>query len=63
MFSSWFMVQSLILNTLNLVFWVSRVVDIQTVSIMLASASVIAGVIYYALQIGIRAKLDRQIWS
>jgi hypothetical protein len=30
---------------------VSIVVDIQTVSIMLASASVIVGVIYYALQI------------
>jgi len=57
MFSSWFMVQSLILNTLNLVFWVSRVVDIQTVSIMLASASVIAGVIYYALQIRHQSKV------
>ena len=30
---------------------VSIVVDVQTVSIMLASASVIAGVIYYVLQI------------
>ncbi len=35
----------------NLVFWVSVVVDIQTVSIVIASASVVAGVIYYALQI------------
>ena len=35
----------------------SRVVDIQTVSIMLASASVIAGVIYYALQIRHQSKV------
>jgi len=41
----------------NLVFWVSIVVDIQTVSIMLASASVIAGVIYYAFQIRHQAKM------
>jgi hypothetical protein len=36
---------------------VSIVVDIQTVSIMLASASVIAGVIYYALQIRHQSKV------
>jgi hypothetical protein len=38
-------------NSLNLVFWVSIVVDIQTVSIAIASVSVVAGVIYYALQL------------
>jgi hypothetical protein len=32
-------------------------VDIQTVSIMLASASVIAGVVYYALQIRHQSKI------
>ena len=35
----------------------SIVVDIQTVSIMLASASVIAGVVYYALQIRQQTKI------
>ena len=48
--------QSLILIPSNLVFWVSIVVDIQTVSIMLASASVIAGVVYYALQLRHQAR-------
>jgi len=36
---------------------VSIVVDIQTISIMLASASVIAGVVYYALQIRHQTKM------
>ena len=36
---------------------VLRMVDIQTVSIMLASASVIAGVVYYALQIRQQTKI------
>jgi hypothetical protein len=47
------MVHGVVFNTYspNLVFWVSIVVDIQTVSIAIASASVIAGVVYYALQI------------
>jgi hypothetical protein len=36
---------------------VSRMVDIQTVSIAIASASVVAGVIYYAFQIRHQAKM------
>jgi hypothetical protein len=36
---------------------VSRMVDIQTVSIMLASASVIAGVVYYAFQVRHQTKI------
>jgi hypothetical protein len=35
---------------------VSRVVDIQTASVMLASASVIAGVVYYALHLRHQAR-------
>jgi len=54
------LVQSLILISPNLVFWVSIVVDIQTASIMLASASVIAGVIYYALQIRHQSHMIQQ---
>jgi hypothetical protein len=38
-------------NLPNLVFWVSSMVDIQTVSIAIASASVVAGILYYSLQI------------
>jgi len=38
---------------------VSRVVDIQTISIMLASASVIAGVVYYALQLRHQIKMRK----
>jgi hypothetical protein len=33
------------------------VVDIQTVSIVIASASVVAGVVYYALQLGHQTKI------
>ena len=36
---------------------VTVVVDIQTVSIAIASASVVAGVVYYALQIRHQAKM------
>ena len=43
----------------NLVFWVSVVVDIQTVSIVIASASVVAGVSYYALQISHQTKMRK----
>jgi len=32
-------------------------VDVQTVSIVIASASVVAGVVYYALQIRHQAKM------
>jgi len=39
---------------------VSRMVDIQTISIVLASASVIAGVIYYALQIRHQSHMIQQ---
>ncbi len=39
---------------------VSRVVDVQTVSIAIASASVVAGVIYYAFQIRQQTKI-RQV--
>jgi hypothetical protein len=53
------MIQSLILIQPNLVFWVSRVVDIQTISIAIASASVVAGVVYYALQIRHQTKLKQ----
>jgi len=35
---------------------VSIVVDVQTVSVMLASASVVAGVVYYALQLRHQSK-------
>ena len=35
---------------------VSRMVDIQTVSIVIASASVVAGIIYYSLQIRNQAR-------
>jgi hypothetical protein len=38
-------------NSPNLVFWVSRMVDIQTVSIAIASAGVFLAAIYYILQI------------
>jgi len=43
-------------NSPNLVFWVSIVVDIQTVSIAIASAGVFAAAIYYILQIRHQAK-------
>jgi hypothetical protein len=50
------MLHSVVFNTNspNLVFWVSRVVDIlllQTVSLGVASASIVIGVIYYILQL------------
>jgi len=35
----------------NLVFWVSSMVDIQTVSIAIASASVVAAGIYYVFHL------------
>jgi hypothetical protein len=37
-------------NSPNLVFWASIVVDIQTLSVIVASASVVAGIVYYAVQ-------------
>jgi len=40
-----------------LVIKVLIVIDIQTISIMLASASVIAGVVYYALQLRHQSKM------
>jgi hypothetical protein len=44
-------------NSSNLVFWVSIVVDIQTISIAIASASVVAGVVYYAFQVRHQTKI------
>jgi hypothetical protein len=38
---------------------VSIVVDIQTVSIAIASASVVAGVVYYALQLRNQTKIRK----
>jgi hypothetical protein len=37
-------------NSPNFVFWASIVVDIQTLSVIVASASVVAGIVYYAVQ-------------
>ena len=46
-------VHDVVFNTdlTNLVFWMSIVVDVQTVSIVVASASVVAGIVYYTFQI------------
>jgi len=50
-------VQPLILIHPNLVFWVSIVVDIQTVSIAIASAGVFAAAVYYIIQIRHQTKV------
>jgi hypothetical protein len=49
----WCSLDDLVFNTdsPNLVFWVSRMVDVQTVSIVIASASVVAGIFYYVFQV------------
>ena len=50
------MIQFLILTSTNLVFWVSMVFEIQTVSLVIAAASVVAGVVYYATEIRHQSK-------
>ena len=57
MFSSWFMMYSLILISRNLVFWVSIVVDITEISAIVAAAGVLVGVVYYILEIGHQTKI------
>jgi hypothetical protein len=47
----------------NLVFQVPSIVDIQTVSIAIASASVVAGIFTTVFKFDIKLKQGRQTWS